>query len=114
MSSLTRYRPFRSLTSLRGEIDHLSSDFWPEFEDFLEEESAMWMPSMDLAEGETEYVIVMASHGLTGFEHFLMSSVAERVVWMAPCPVFIVKPFGKSLLWHQGNRSLKALEHEGA
>lgn len=42
-------------------------------------------------------LIVMASHGLTGIEHFLMGSVAEKVIRMAPCPVFTVKAFGKRL-----------------
>jgi nucleotide-binding universal stress UspA family protein len=43
-------------------------------------------------------LIVMATHGLTGMEHFLMGSVAEKVVRRATCPVLTVKPFGKSLL----------------
>jgi len=43
-------------------------------------------------------LIVIATHGLTGLEHFLMGSVAERVVRRAPCPVMTVKTFGKSLL----------------
>ena len=43
-------------------------------------------------------LIVMASHGLTGIEHLLLGSVSEKVVRMAPCPAFIVKSFGKSLL----------------
>lgn len=43
-------------------------------------------------------LIVMASHGLTGIEHLLLGSVAEKVVRMAPCPAFIVKSFGKSAL----------------
>lgn len=43
-------------------------------------------------------LIVIATHGLTGLEHFLMGSVAENVVRRAPCPVLTVKTFGKSLL----------------
>ncbi len=43
-------------------------------------------------------LIVMATHGLTGLKRFLMGSVAERVVRHAPCAVFAVKPFGKSVL----------------
>ena len=43
-------------------------------------------------------LIVMATHGLRGVEHFLMGSVAEKVVRMAPTPVFTVKAFGKSLM----------------
>ena len=43
-------------------------------------------------------LVVMASHGLTGFKHFLFGSVTEKVVQLAPCPVFTVRSFGKSLL----------------
>lgn len=43
-------------------------------------------------------LIIIATHGLTGLEHFLLGSVTEKVVRRAPCPVFTVKAFGKSLL----------------
>ena len=34
-------------------------------------------------------LIVIASHGRTGMAHFLLGSVAERVVRLAPCPVLV-------------------------
>lgn len=37
-------------------------------------------------------LVVMATHGLTGLEHFLLGSVTERVVRTAPCPVLTLKP----------------------
>ena len=43
-------------------------------------------------------MVVIATHGRTGVEHLLLGSVAEKVVRMAPCPVFTVKSFGKSLV----------------
>ncbi len=43
-------------------------------------------------------LIVIATHGLTGIQHFLLGSVTEKVVRMATCPVFTVKGFGKSLV----------------
>ena len=43
-------------------------------------------------------LIVLASHGLTGIKHLLMGSVAEKVVRRSPCPVFVLKAFGKALL----------------
>jgi len=43
-------------------------------------------------------LIVIATHGLTGFKHLLLGSVTEKVVSMAPCPVLTVKAFGKSLV----------------
>ena len=36
--------------------------------------------------------IVMATHGRTGFSHFLFGSVAEKIVRTSPCPVLTIKP----------------------
>ncbi len=43
-------------------------------------------------------LLVMSTHGLTGLEHFLMGSVAEKVVRHVTAPVLTVKAFGKSPL----------------
>jgi nucleotide-binding universal stress UspA family protein len=37
-------------------------------------------------------LIVMGTHGLSGFKHFAMGSVAEDVLRKAPCPVLAVPP----------------------
>ncbi len=37
-------------------------------------------------------LIVLGTHGRTGVSHFLMGSVAEKVVRKADCPVLTVKP----------------------
>lgn len=50
------------------------------------------------AEAHDTDLIVIASHGLTGLKHVLLGSVAEKVVRDAPCPVFVLKVFGKPLL----------------
>lgn len=50
------------------------------------------------AEEEGISLIVMSTHGLRGLEHFLIGSVAEKVVRRAPCPVLTLKSFGPSLL----------------
>lgn len=42
-------------------------------------------------------LIVLASHGRTGLRRFLLGSVAERVLRHAPCPVLVVKSFGRRL-----------------
>jgi len=47
-------------------------------------------------EHETD-LIVMTSHGLTGLQHVLLGSVAEKVVKLAPCPVLVVKAFPRQL-----------------
>lgn len=36
-------------------------------------------------------MIVMGTHGRTGFAKFLIGSVAQRVIAMAPCPVLTVR-----------------------
>lgn len=36
-------------------------------------------------------LIVMGTHGRTGFAHFMVGSVAERLVRIAPCPVLTVR-----------------------
>jgi nucleotide-binding universal stress UspA family protein len=43
-------------------------------------------------------LLVISTHGLTGIEHFLLGSVAEKVVRMAEAPVLTVKSFGKSIV----------------
>ena len=50
------------------------------------------------AQREETDLIVMATHGRTGMERFLIGSVAEKVVRTATCSVFTVRAFGKSLL----------------
>ncbi len=36
--------------------------------------------------------IIIATHGHTGFAHFIFGSVAEKVVRTSPCPVLTVRP----------------------
>ncbi len=43
-------------------------------------------------------LMVISTHGRTGLSRMLMGSVAEKMVQKAPCPVFVVKAFGRSLL----------------
>jgi nucleotide-binding universal stress UspA family protein len=37
-------------------------------------------------------LIVMGTHGTSGFEHFMLGSVTEKVLRKAPCPVLTVPP----------------------
>lgn len=50
------------------------------------------------AEQNAVDLILLASHGLTGFKRFLLGSVAEKLNRKAPCAVMTIKPFGKSLI----------------
>lgn len=45
----------------------------------------------EVAEKEKADLIVLGTHGRTGISHFVMGSVAERVVRSAPCPVLTVR-----------------------
>ncbi len=70
------------------------------YEHVMVEAKIGYAPSVILDHAETADVdlIVIASHGRTGLERMLLGSVTERIVRRAPCPVFVVKPFGKSLV----------------
>jgi nucleotide-binding universal stress UspA family protein len=46
---------------------------------------------LEMATHEKVALIVLGTHGRTGLTHFVMGSVAERVVRLAPCPVLTVK-----------------------
>ena len=41
-------------------------------------------------EGDADLIII-ATHGYTGWKHFCIGSTAERVVRAAPCPVLVVR-----------------------
>jgi len=45
---------------------------------------------VETAKDEQIDLIVMATHGRTGWRHFVFGSVAERVLRLAPCPVLTV------------------------
>lgn len=45
-----------------------------------------------IAEEEQADLIVIATHGLTGWRHLIYGSVTERVVQQAPCPVLAIRP----------------------
>jgi universal stress protein A len=52
------------------------------------------MPAHEIVEAAKESdvdLIVIATHGYTGWKHFPIGSTAERVVRAAPCPVLVVR-----------------------
>lgn len=46
---------------------------------------------VDAARQARAELIVMSSHGYSGFKRWLLGSVAEKVLYAAPCPVWIVR-----------------------
>ncbi len=51
---------------------------------------AVYHEIIKFAETNNVSLIVMSTHGRTGVKHFLLGSVAERVIRSSPCPVMIV------------------------
>lgn len=52
------------------------------------------LPAHEIVEAAKEFdvdLIVIATHGYTGWKHFCIGSTAERVVRAAPCPVLVVR-----------------------
>jgi nucleotide-binding universal stress UspA family protein len=51
---------------------------------------------VEVAGEEQTDLIVMTTHGRTGFGHLVMGSVAEKIVRTAPCPVLTIRPTSTS------------------
>ncbi len=66
MATLTHYRPFRPMGSLRHELDRLFGDFFPGMGEEGDGEafSAVWSPRMDLTETEHEFVVKLDLPGI--------------------------------------------------
>jgi nucleotide-binding universal stress UspA family protein len=52
---------------------------------------------MEVAKDEKVDLIVMGTHGASGFEEFFLGSNAHKVVTVAPCPVITVQTHSKKL-----------------
>jgi nucleotide-binding universal stress UspA family protein len=50
-----------------------------------------WQEIVRVAADRSCDLIVMGTHGLSGFEHLLLGSVAEKVLRKAPCPVMTIR-----------------------
>jgi nucleotide-binding universal stress UspA family protein len=46
---------------------------------------------VDFARERASELVIIPSHGRTGVERWIMGSVAERVVRLAPCPVLVLR-----------------------
>jgi universal stress protein A len=52
------------------------------------------LPSHEICEAAKEAdsdLLVLGTHGYTGWKHFCIGSTAERIVRAAPCPVLVVR-----------------------
>lgn len=96
----------RYVSSTADDIETARRDTAKAFERFMEPFLAMGFPidtKIIAGDSDTPWreisaqaetlpadFIVMGTHGRTGLDHFLMGSVAEKVLRHAPCPVIIV------------------------
>jgi len=60
--------------------------------DYVVREGHAFKEILRLADESDIDIIIMGTHGRTGFEHILIGSVAEKVVRHSERPVLIVKP----------------------
>ncbi|MDG2212538.1 MAG: universal stress protein [Verrucomicrobiota bacterium] len=59
--------------------------------DFLVRQGNVSREICDTAKQVDADLVVISTHGETGFQHVLLGSTAERVVQRAPCPVLVVR-----------------------
>jgi nucleotide-binding universal stress UspA family protein len=67
----------------------------PTFPDYLVAHQRVEMPSEEIAQLAADLeadLVVVGTHGKRGFSRFLLGSVAEATVRLAPCPVLVVRP----------------------
>jgi len=96
------------MVGARASVDHLREGLLEEGRRSLEELRASTLPAelavrLELREGDAASEIVrgaeelevsliaIATHGRTGWRHFVSGSVAEKVVRTAPCPVLAIR-----------------------
>lgn len=88
--------PVRDLIAKeRVALDKFLRQNFPEFLNLIElrqkvEIGTPQINIIDMAQREGADLIVMSTHGRTGWEHMLMGSVTENVVARAPCPVLSI------------------------
>ncbi len=97
--------PFEGLRIQTGEIHHevktsaarqlhtLAAEHFPDstLVTMLVEEGRAGEVVCDLARTVNADVIFIATHGITALKHFMLGSVAEKVVGHAPCSVLVVR-----------------------
>ena len=51
-------------------------------------------------------LIILSTHGHSGFKRFILGSVAERLIRLAPCPVLVVQPQAAHASGHRHTAAL--------
>lgn len=55
-------------------------------------QGTVWREIVSLAEAAPADLLLMGTHGRSGFERLLLGSVTEKILRVAPCPVLTVPP----------------------
>jgi universal stress protein A len=79
--------------SVNADLDERAKEFATEVSD-VSTFCKIGSPAQEivkLANEQSVDLIVMGTHGWTGFKHLLLGSVAENVLRQASCPVLVVK-----------------------
>lgn len=85
------------LLNIEESVKIAFNDFLTEFEGQLTEistTSRIGVPAVEITRFADEHainLIIMGTHGWTGFRHLILGSTAENVVRTAKCPVLTVK-----------------------
>jgi nucleotide-binding universal stress UspA family protein len=96
MDSRTKISPYRDmLEETRRVLDRFLAEHFADCIDLVEVRQVVEFgtPYKNIVEEATKEgvdLIVISTHGRTGFDHLMLGSVAERVVARAPCPVLVV------------------------
>jgi nucleotide-binding universal stress UspA family protein len=72
-------------------------------------------PAAEIAAAASEskcHLIVMATHGLTGLDRYLIGSVADRVARLAPCPVFLIPTRRRPIVGAPSSQAVLRLKHK--
>jgi nucleotide-binding universal stress UspA family protein len=98
---LARHDEFSPVAGLVEEQERLLDKFTKQkFADFADKVKIRQIVELGVphkrivekAEEEGADLIVMSTHGRTGFDHMLIGSVTEKVVARASCPVLSIRP----------------------
>jgi universal stress protein A len=80
--------------SCTNRLDRLASSLRTAGVSRVQSTVRMGLAAFEIVEAAKELdvdLIVIATHGYTGWKHFAIGSTAERVVRAAPCPVLVVR-----------------------
>jgi nucleotide-binding universal stress UspA family protein len=86
--------PNRSRTKCASRLKDLASSMAIRGTKHVRSTVRTGLAAYEIVEAAKEFdvdLIVIATHGYTGWKHFVIGSTAERVVRAAPCPVLAVR-----------------------